>query len=311
MDSKAIERLRTKYASEQAAQASRGKIITLPEGKTTLRILPALKGKDVYREAGQHYGVGGEKYLYCPDLSNGNACPICEESTELRNSGDRDDEQLAKKFRVKRTFLWNAIVRKQEDLGVRLLPSGEKIWFQIVGIILHLKDEEGIDITSVLKGHDLVIERHGKGIKTTYQVFSKSSASKLSPDAQLCEQWMEDRLDLDEYVQSQVKSYDQLVGVLGGKERDPEEGEQGSEHSEGRSEEKNLEDNEEENVYRQSQGHEHNEEENQENPDEDDLEESGGKVQRRGRARSGVTVSDKLRSRINARKEGKKSSSSR
>ena len=312
MDSKAIERLRKKYTSEQAAQASRGKIITLPEGKTTLRLLPALKRNDIFREAGQHYGVGKEakRFLFCPDLTNGDACPICEEVSELRKSGDRDDEQLAKRLRAKRTFLWNAVVRKQEDLGVRLLPSGEKIWFQIMGIILHLNDEEGIDVASVLKGHDLIIERHGKGIKTTYQVFSKATASKLSADAELREQWMGDRLDFDKYVQAQVKSYDQLADILGGGEADPEGDEEGDEE-----EEKDLEDNEEENEEEEPEEEDPDdteEDDDEEEPDEEDLEESGGKVQRRGRAKpSGVTVSDKLRSRINARKKGKKSSSSR
>lgn len=176
---------------------------------TKVRILPSnLPGRQFFVKSGFH--KVGEEYVTCPKLSKGLRCPICEKVAQLYKSKDAADLELARMLKAKKKFYFNAIVRGEEDKGVRILTTGIKLYEKILSSIVN--PEIG-DITDPINGYDFNITKKMKG---EYWNYDDSEAarkqSKLSEDQNMITEWINKQQDLESQVS--LLTYDELKKKL-------------------------------------------------------------------------------------------------
>jgi len=211
-------------------------------GDNRIRVMPGWATEGVFegqfwREVAQHWNVSEEQRgpVLCPNRTPGLAgeCPICEFVDTLR--GDRSNvqaQELVREIRAKTTYLLNVVsvsddtytaqdvaefkkVRPDEDAPftvggpkVQVYACPPTVFDQILGII---KINE-LDITDLGKGHDVVISKHGVGLKTRYetQLVVKATSSEVSSVESLT------ALDSVGYLMDSVKMFELLTGGVGG-----------------------------------------------------------------------------------------------
>lgn len=169
-------------------------------GKNNIRILPPWTNEgehagSFFREVAQHWGVSEDMKgpVLCPNKTPDikQPCPICEFIAELR--ADKKNvaaAELAKDIRAKTCWFLNIVDLDDSvytvadvaeaksarpdaepefaagDLKVQVFAAGPTIFNQIVGII----SDNMVDITLPDAGHNLTINKSGKGINTEYGV---------------------------------------------------------------------------------------------------------------------------------------------
>lgn len=177
-------------------------------GMSTIRILPPIGEMDYFFvEVGQHY-VGSS--FMCPAIcSDGeDPCPLCEVNEALYRAGEKE---AADKFRVRRSFWVNAIVRGQEANGPVIFTPGVTIFRTLASFI---SDPDYGDITDEEDGFDIRIERQGEGLKTRYETRAVRSPTPLGSDEEI-EEWLDDAKDLTELITSKMLSYEDLMEQTG------------------------------------------------------------------------------------------------
>ena len=211
--------IRDVYLKEKEERANRGKAYYAKPGQNVIRILPPWGFP--WKEGGVHYGLGpkGDQTLLCPAACAGEPCPVCEAVAEMYATGEAADRQLASDLRVKRKFFINVIVRGQEDMGVRVFECGPMVYNGITQILHTYYEDEGIDITDPEAGRDLVVIKTGKGKSgTRYSVQARARDSKLSDDPAQAKEWLDETIDLDEYVAKRVPSYEKIKAIFRGED---------------------------------------------------------------------------------------------
>ena len=104
-----------------------------------------------------YYNIGNNPGLLTPHQF-GDADPIQELITQLRNEGTKESYELAKKLYPKMRCYAPVVVRGEEDKGVRMWGYGKMAYESLLNLVLN--PEYG-DITDVEQGTDLTIN-YGK-----------------------------------------------------------------------------------------------------------------------------------------------------
>lgn len=180
------------------------------EGTTRVRIKSQGDDKELGLELIQFY-LEGEGGIISPATFD-EPCPFMEKYSELKNSKDDDDKELAKLLVPRRRYVIGGIVY-EDDKGNKVSYDGQdrailipRAVYQDI-IDLYLDEDEAGDMTDPVSGYDIKITRSGSGkFDTTYSARACKS-TKLDKKYR-------GEVDLEGLVRSQIKSYDELEEIL-------------------------------------------------------------------------------------------------
>lgn len=192
------------------------------DAEVKVRILPAKnyfndKGKVndepnlFYKKFGVHW-INGKKTV-CPKHTHGEACPICETVNNLYNNGSEEDIATAKQFKVQKRHLVNLVTVNSDGSyseDVHVYEFGPKILDNILGWCV---DEDYYDITDPKEGYDYRIIKKKKDGFPNYDESKPVKNASAIPDAQL-KTWLETSLDVHEFVDKQVKTYEEIKAAF-------------------------------------------------------------------------------------------------
>lgn len=221
-----IDKLRKKLAETQERMSGGGKgdfkFWQPKSGRNVIRILPPKPGSDdFYAEARVRYNVGPKKRMVTVPMDDTEPCPIKEFVDALYETGDKDDEKLAKRMRATTRYYFNIIDRSLEegDEGygeVMVYGCGAKVFSDVLGIIV---DPDYGDITDPENGYDIIITKSGTGLDTEYKVNARPKQTAIGID-----DWEEKLVDLS--IFSKVKSYEDREAILNGEEPSKDDGDE-------------------------------------------------------------------------------------
>ena len=142
-------------------------VLSVKEGTTRIRILP-IEQEELAAEVTYFFLKKG---VYSA-ASVGEHCPIMDKYTELKNSKDDDDQELAKKLSPKKRYLIPVILYEDEkgkkidkDKSGKLMLVTGGVYQNIID--LYLDEDEWGDMMDPKKGYDIKIIRTGKGQNDT------------------------------------------------------------------------------------------------------------------------------------------------
>jgi len=169
------------------------------EGRNRIRILPPVGDMEYFfQPVGRHYmPPDGKKVVYCPNFTSDGIlpCPVCELVSDLKAAGEK---KMADELRIRRSFWMNVVNRDDEKAGVAIYTPGIIVFSELSSLIT---DPDYGDITDVLNGYDIIIEKSGSGRDTEYHVKPRPKIEPLTEDEDLLEKWLESAKDLT-YVEA-------------------------------------------------------------------------------------------------------------
>lgn len=186
-----------------AKEGSGTDYLKLEPGKNVVRIMPPAAGRtSPFQIVYQHYIElpDGKKWSFtCPRLMAKKRCPACQMSDQLRKTGNPADAEQARSLQAKRRVFANAIDRKDEDAGPKVLAFGKTIHEALVK--LRRDEDVGGDYTHPTDGFDVVIDREGTGqFDTKYSVNMARKSRPLTEDPDEMEAWRVGMHDLNRFA---------------------------------------------------------------------------------------------------------------
>lgn len=179
--------------------------------KYTVRLLsfPNNDGQP-FKELQFYYNIPGQRGLLAPSQF-GQRDPIQELITKLRDEGTKESYEMAKKLYPKMRVYAPVVVRGEEDKGVQIWSFGKLVYQALLSLMM---DEDYGDITDLKTGTDITVtctKAPGQQWAKT-EVLPKRKASPLSSDKTQVKEWVDSIPDLTQMFQ--VKSYDELSGIV-------------------------------------------------------------------------------------------------
>ena len=168
-------------------------------GENTIRILPETGDMEFFfQPVGRHF-FPDKRVVYCPGFTSEKdlPCPVCEIVRELHQIGDKQSKKLASSLGLRRAWWMNVINRDNEDAGPLVFTPGVMVFNSIISLI---NDPDFGDITDIDDGADIIINRDGTGIDTSYEVHGRRKETTLTDDDELLEEWLDKAKDLS-YVE--------------------------------------------------------------------------------------------------------------
>jgi hypothetical protein len=186
-------------------------------GESVVRFLPPTPDKKTpFRVVWTHYVPGAQPPVSfaCPQKEANELCPYCEKADQYRKTGNKVDYDKVGKLLPRRRVYANVVDMNNPDKGVQVLAFGKDIHEQLVKIRQRSESRGGGNFSHPIDGFDIIIERTGTGqYDTEYEVVAARDKTKLANLA-----WIEQQLNLDVY--GDVKSYEEIVAMLGGGKAD-------------------------------------------------------------------------------------------
>lgn len=190
----------------------------LGEGRTVIRILPALVGKGYGPNKTSPFKTVWTHFLSkplssetlstaCPSRELNQPCMACEMANKLKAKGNKIDTDRAYQLFPKRRVYMCVIDREAPEKGVQVLGVGKTIHESLTKI---RKDvDAGGDFTDPgPEGFDIIIERKGSGLITEYTVMP---ARKPSPLGNM--EWVEQVPNLDVFAKVKVEKLTEFFGL--------------------------------------------------------------------------------------------------
>lgn len=198
---------------------NRAKTAKVPDGRSRWRILPGWRADKsdatFFHDFGAHYvkdATKAVKAVYvCTEKTFGRPCDICSTvANAMAHSHDDVTTNLLKEAGASARVLLNAL---QVDGATPNVPQILELAPTAFNQIITIMQEWG-DILDLNTGHDIVIERSGKGIGTKYVVQVAAKSQPVSPEIDA------KKTDLDKYVAQEseagkVKAITQVNAVAG------------------------------------------------------------------------------------------------
>ena len=212
-----FELLRKEYQEAIAQQATDE--YWVPEfGENLIRVLPPRDGKLFYKKVGVHFKLVGSGMEYCPRLTEGLPCPVCEVVDQLRKMKTPVATQLVNRLAVVERFLMNIIPLKEgEEKSIKQYLAPKTVRLALLKTVL---DPDYGDITDLVKGRNVVIEKvQGSGGFVNYSVRVKPREVSVK-ELIGRELRIEEIPDLNEFVMRRLKGYDELKSILYGGDED-------------------------------------------------------------------------------------------
>lgn len=196
--------------------AGSNRFMTLAEGKTIVRFLPAMAGMPgPLVEVMQHFVrlPGKEKPVVfaCPRSMAREFCPLCARADQYRGSRHKKDQEMARELYSSLRVYANVIDRGDEAAGPKILGFGRTIYSDLIKL---REDDDFGDFTHPKSGYDIQITRTGTGrFSTKYTVIPRMPGAPLKNM-----QWVELQPDLSSLVE--VPSLEEIEKRLSGEEED-------------------------------------------------------------------------------------------
>ena len=206
-----LNKLKEQYEKNKG-NSEGGNFLKVPEGNTTIRILPSKDGESFFVASKQHkINENGQfKYIHCPKVI-GEKCPICEAHFALwRMSNASDDAKGLKEFgangergknnyataakALKPTpaYYMNVVVRPSDE--VKVLNAAPTL---MESIMTAFKHSDLGDLTDFEKGFDFIITRDkGDNGFTRYTNSQPRTKPTVAGTPQQIAAWMEGIKDL-------------------------------------------------------------------------------------------------------------------
>ena len=163
-----------------------------------------------FKERYFYYNIGNNPGLLAP-YQFGDADPIQELITKLRDDGSKESYELAKKLYPKMRSYAPVVVRGEEDKGVRLWAFGKTVYQSLLNIML---DEDYGDITDPTEGRDIkvVCNKPPGRMWAMTEVRPRGKDSMLSSDKAQSTQWIQSIPNHDDMFT--CKTYDELEKIV-------------------------------------------------------------------------------------------------
>jgi len=206
-----LEAIRKKLQGLQTSTTRTSNLWKPEPGKNQVRIVPYQYDKDnPFQELFFHYGLGKRNYL--SPTTFGEADPVSEFADKLKQTGNRDDWQLAKGLTPKMRTYVPVLVRGQESEGVKLWGFGKTVYQELLTFIA---DPDYGDITDLKSGRDITVtftpaEGQERFPKTAIMV--KPNQSPATEDKAVAENIMNGQEDLMNIFKK--VSYEDLKAAL-------------------------------------------------------------------------------------------------
>jgi hypothetical protein len=192
-------------------------------GYAVIRFLPPVEGEDTpWVRIFNHgfKGKGGWFIENCPTTIGGK-CPLCEANSELWNSGNESDKDIARSRKRRLQYISNIMVVEDpknpaNEGKVFLYKFGKKIFDKVMESLQpEFSDEEAVNPFDFWKGANFKLKIRKVAGFTNYDKSEFADPSALSDDdAQLEEIWGK-QYKLQEFVGGdQFKSYGELKEKL-------------------------------------------------------------------------------------------------
>lgn len=198
--STALEKLRKRLSETDLGGGSDTGFWNAPDGDSIIRILPPVGKMDVfYQEVGTHFIPGFDSPIYCPHFTTMAEydCPICEIVKLLGQSRNKNDNDLANKFRVRRRYWMNIIVRELDDNdgvtgdGPYIFTPGPMIMKQLNSLCMSNDyGDPSLTSPSTDGGYDISINRKGKKLDTDYNITPRRHSFPLHPNPSQVGNWL-------------------------------------------------------------------------------------------------------------------------
>lgn len=192
-------------------------------GYAVIRFLPAVEGEDTpWVRVFNHgfKGRGGWFIENCP-TTIGKKCPLCEANSELWNSGDEADKDIARGRKRRLQYIANILVvedpKNPDNEGrVFLYKFGKKIFDKIMESLQpEFADEEPVNPFDFWKGANFKLKIRKVAGFTNYDKSEFAPPSALHDDDEVLEKIWNLQHALQEFVrEDQFKSYDDLKSRL-------------------------------------------------------------------------------------------------
>jgi len=212
-----FELLRREY-QEAIAQQAVDEYWVPDFGENLVRILPPVDGTLFYKKVGVHYRLVGSGMEFCPKLTEGASCPVCEVVDQLKRMNTPVAMQLVNRLAVVERYLMNVIPLKEgEEKVIRQYLAPKTVRLALLKIVL---DPDYGDVTDLERGRNIVIEKvQASGGFVNYSVRAKPRETSIREvlGRQLR---VEEIPDLNEFVRRRMKGYHELKAVLYGSDED-------------------------------------------------------------------------------------------
>lgn len=167
----------------------------VPQGKSEIRILPPMKGRETfYEEALYHYEIGTHGF-HC-NTSVGKKCLICIRIKKWEESSSPRKNKLAALISPIERYYANIVNMKNTAAGVMVWSMPKSVLNELLSIFM---DPDYEDITDVTNGFNLIVERTGEHKATRYTIRPRREPTPLKKRS-----WLKGRHNLF----SQIKPYD-------------------------------------------------------------------------------------------------------
>lgn len=205
-----------------------------PSGSSIIRVLPTWKPKDApkprlfWREFREHFFKVGEQTFVFPSSRNfDQEDPIWDTGELLVRSKDEDLVELGKTLIPKRKFYFNVVVLQSapsefpvEVGAVTVMKVGPKVAEPIIKQNRN-KATKFHTITDPYDGVNLQVERTGSGLTNTqYSVNVVGERTNIMEDISALGITVDEETlaasirDLDEFVESKLKTEDEVLNIL-------------------------------------------------------------------------------------------------
>ena len=204
------EKLRKKR-TELSSGGGKGNVLYIKEGTTRVRVLP-IQQEMLAAEVVHFYFNEKLKGLYSASTLK-EPCPVVEAYTELKNSRDESDQDIAKRISPKKAYLIPVVVYSDDkgksidaENSGKLMKISNNVYQAIID--LYLDDDEWGDMTDPKEGYDIKITRTGKGKNDTEYTVAPCKNTPLD------KAWAKKSVDLDAMVKELIEPYDSAKAKL-------------------------------------------------------------------------------------------------
>lgn len=168
-----------------------------PDTKTKVRLVPYRHSSEMpFIELYFHYGINGKTYV--SPISYGNPDPFVEFSNKLKETGDREDWKMSRKFDPKMRTYAPIVVRSEMEKGVRFWGFGKTVYQEL---LTYITDPDWGDISDPMTGRDFVINYESPstpgGFPST-TITPKPNSLPLTEDKALLKRLLEDQPRIEE-----------------------------------------------------------------------------------------------------------------
>jgi len=203
-----------KKLNQLSGQNSKRNMLWRPqEGEeATVRLLAFTTNDDglPFAERWFYYNIGNNPGLLAP-YQFGDADPIQELITKLRDEGTKESYELAKKLYPKARYYAPVVVRGEEEKNVRVWSFGKTVYQSLLNIML---DEDYGDVTDPTDGRDIKVictKAPGRQWATT-EVRPRGKSTLLSENKKQMKEWSDNIPSIEDMYE--VKSYDALSKIV-------------------------------------------------------------------------------------------------